>query len=151
MIDAVIERCAGFDVGKKFILVCTLCGPSNEVPQIEIRTYGTTTHALQTLEPWLYKLGCRHVVMESTGDYWKPIFNIREERMTVVLVSRIRSNFIFIDFSDDAAGGGDPEKRLRVLVVDPDVVVDRPDQIANTPEGSAGDSFPGDFCNQRSI
>jgi hypothetical protein len=41
MMDAVIERCAGIDVGKKFILVCTLCGPSNEAPQIEIRTYGT--------------------------------------------------------------------------------------------------------------
>ena len=87
MIDAVIERCAGIDVGKKFILVCTLCGPSDEAPQIEIRTYGTTTHALQTLERWLYELGCRHVVMESTGDYWKPIFNILEERMTVVLAN----------------------------------------------------------------
>ena len=87
MIDAVIERCAGIDVGKKFILVCTLCGPSNEAPQIEIRTYGTTTHALQALERWLYELGCRRVVMESTSDYWKPIFNILEERMTVVLAN----------------------------------------------------------------
>jgi transposase len=87
MIDAVIERCAGIDVGKKFILVCTLCGPSNEAPQVEVRTYGTTNHALQTLERWLFELGCLHVVMESTGDYWKPIFNILEERMTVVLAN----------------------------------------------------------------
>jgi len=70
MIDAVNERCAGIDVGKKFILVCTLCGPSNEAPQIEIRTYGTTTHALKTLERSLYELSCQHVVMESTRDYW---------------------------------------------------------------------------------
>jgi transposase len=87
MIDAVIERCAGIDVGKKFILVCALCGPSHEAPQVEIRTYGTTTHALQSLERWLYELGCLHVVMESTGDYWKPIFNILEERMSVVLAN----------------------------------------------------------------
>jgi hypothetical protein len=58
MIDAVIERCAGIDVGKKFILVCALYGPSHEAPQVEVRTYGTTTHALQTLERWLYELGC---------------------------------------------------------------------------------------------
>jgi transposase len=87
MIDAVIERCAGIDVGKKFILVCALCGPSHEAPRVEVRTYGTTTHALQTLERWLFGLGCLHVVMESTGDYWKPIFNILEERMTVVLAN----------------------------------------------------------------
>jgi transposase len=87
MIDAVIERCAGIDVGKKFLLVCALYGPSHEAPQVEVRTYGTTTHALQTLERWLYELGCLHVVMESTGDYWKPIFNILEERMTVVLAN----------------------------------------------------------------
>lgn len=47
MIDAVIERCAGIDVGKKFILVCALFGPSNQPPQVKIRTYATTTHALQ--------------------------------------------------------------------------------------------------------
>jgi len=54
---------------------------------MEVRTYATTTHARQTLEKWVYELGCRHVVMESTGDYWKPIFNILEERMTVVLAN----------------------------------------------------------------
>jgi len=87
MIDAVTERCAGIDVGKKFILVCALCGPSNEAPQVEIRTYGTTNGALRTMEQWLYGIGCLHVVMESTGEYWKPIFNILEQRMTVVLAN----------------------------------------------------------------
>lgn len=87
MIDAVIERCAGIDVGKKFILVCLMTGPADQAPNMETRTFHTTTSELQSLLQWLKEAGCTKAVMESTGDYWKPIFNVLEEDIAVVLAN----------------------------------------------------------------
>ena len=87
MIDAVVERCAGIDVGKKFILVCVMAGAADESPKTETRTYNTTTSELQSLRGWLLETGCTKAVMESTGDYWKPIFNVLESALTVVLAN----------------------------------------------------------------
>jgi len=79
MIPAVIERCAGIDVGKKFLAVCVMTGPANEEAQAEIRKFGTVRHELETLRAWLQSEGCTHVVMESTGVYWKPVLNVLED------------------------------------------------------------------------
>jgi transposase len=87
MIDAVVERCAGIDVGKKFILVCVMTGSADQVPATEVRTYCTTTSELESLREWLHKSGCTKAVMESTGDYWKPIFNVLEPTIAVVLAN----------------------------------------------------------------
>ena len=71
MISAAIERCAGIDVGKKFLSVCVMVGPLKGEPQVEIRKFGTIRAELQALRDWLKQQEVTHVVMESTGTYWK--------------------------------------------------------------------------------
>jgi transposase len=87
MISAVIERCAGIDVGKKSLAVCVMVGPANGEARHEIRTFGTTVAELTKLKEWIVKEECTHAVMESTGSYWKPVFNILEETVRVMLVN----------------------------------------------------------------
>lgn len=79
MIPAVIERCAGIDVGKKFLAVCVMTGAAKEEARAEIRKFGTVRHELVALREWLKSEGCTHAVMESTGVYWKPVLNVLEE------------------------------------------------------------------------
>jgi transposase len=76
------ERCAGLDVHKKTVVACVL---TPEGP--ETRTFGTMTAELLTLADWLLVSGCTHVAMESTGDYWKPVFNILEGTFELLLVN----------------------------------------------------------------
>ena len=78
MIEAVIERCAGIDVGRKFVVVCVMVGEADAVPQYEIRKFLTLNQELERLREWLHENGCTHVVMESTGSYWKPIFHVHD-------------------------------------------------------------------------
>lgn len=87
MINAVIERCAGIDIGKKFLVACTMVGSADAEPEVEQRTYGTTTGDLERLRQWLLEQGCTHVAMESTGSYWKPVFNVLEGSLTVLLAN----------------------------------------------------------------
>ena len=74
MISAEIERCAGIDVGKERLAVCVMVGPLAGEPRVEIREFGTITTELEGLRQWLQSEGVTHVVMESTGWYWKPVF-----------------------------------------------------------------------------
>ena len=53
----------------------------------EIRTFATMTDELLQLGDWLSSAGCTHVAIESTGVYWKPVFNILESLLTVILVN----------------------------------------------------------------
>jgi transposase len=87
MIEAVIERCAGIDVGKKFLVACVMTGPLDAEPKIRIRKFGTIVAELELLRDWLVAEGCSHAVMESTGSYWKPIFNVLENSIDVVLAN----------------------------------------------------------------
>ena len=87
MIPAVIERGAGIDVGKDFVAVCIMIGALDEEPRIEQRTYSTMNADLIRLREWLLEEGCTHVAMESTGSYWKPVFNILEEQLAVFLAN----------------------------------------------------------------
>lgn len=79
MIPAIIERCAGIDVGEKFLAVCVMTGPAHEEAKAEVRKFGTVGNELESLRKWLQSEGCTHVVMESTGVYWKPVLNILED------------------------------------------------------------------------
>lgn len=79
MIPAIIERCAGIDVGKKSLAVCVMSGRANGEAEEEVRTYGTVREQLVSLRQWLRSEGCTHVVMESTGVYWKPVLNVLED------------------------------------------------------------------------
>jgi transposase len=89
MIRAVLECCAGIDVGKKIVAVCVMTGPAEAEAREETRKYGTNNVNLEELRDWLKSCSCTHVVMESTGAYWKPIFNVLEEveGMRVVLAN----------------------------------------------------------------
>lgn len=91
MISAVIERCAGIDIGKKFLSVCVMTGPAAESATAEVRKFGTVRAELERLREWLKSEGCTHVVMESTGVYWKPVLNILEDdpgyRIEIVLAN----------------------------------------------------------------
>jgi transposase len=80
--QVVYERCAGLDVHKKTVVACAV---TPEGP--ETRTFGTMTAALLALADWLLAYGCTHVAIESTGDYWKPVFNILESTCEVILVN----------------------------------------------------------------
>jgi len=87
MIDAEIERCAGIDVGKTFLAVCVMTGPLQEEPHTEQRHFGTNTTELEGLRDWLQREGVTHVVMESTGSYWKPVFNVLEGSVKIYLAN----------------------------------------------------------------
>ena len=81
------ERCAGIDVGKRFLLCCVLTGEAHEEPCRQTQRFDTTVTALLRLREWLIAENITHVVMESTGSYWIPIFNILENHFVVVLAN----------------------------------------------------------------
>jgi transposase len=87
MIAAVIERCASFDVHKKFAVGCTMTGPADGEARSEIRNFGTTVADLKQAREWIVSAGCTHVILESTGSYWKPVFNILEGHVKVILAN----------------------------------------------------------------
>jgi len=71
------ERCCGLDIHKASIAACALISEKGK-PQEETRRFGTMTADLRELAGWLQQKGIRHVAMESTGVYWKPVWNILE-------------------------------------------------------------------------
>jgi transposase len=85
--DVVHQRCAGLDVHKKSVTVCRIRSQMSGTWQKEIRTFGTMTDDLLSLADWLRAGEVTHVAMESTGVYWKPVFNILEDEFEVLLVN----------------------------------------------------------------
>lgn len=79
------ERCAGLDVHKSSVVACAM------VPEgKQLRAFGTTTPKLQQLVSWLRELGVSSVAMESSGIYWRPVFNLLEEAGFELLVANAR-------------------------------------------------------------
>jgi transposase len=76
------ERCCGLDVHKKRVVAC-LITPEGQVT----RTFSTMTKELLALADWLMEQRVTHVAMESTGVFWKPIYNLLEEDFTVLVVN----------------------------------------------------------------
>jgi transposase len=66
MIPAVIERCAGIDIGKKLIVACVMTGAAQAEGEAEIREYGATVAELKRWREWLREQGCSHAAIEST-------------------------------------------------------------------------------------
>ncbi len=83
----VFEVCAGIDVPKKMLTVCLLKVGSGGEVQREVRPFGTTTRQLLTLVDWLVAEQGESVAMESTGVYWKPVFNLLESSVKVLLAN----------------------------------------------------------------
>ena len=74
----IYRRCAGLDVHKKSISVCARVRVGGQQPTLESATFGTFTCDLQAMAEWLKARKVRHVAMESTGVYWKPVWNVLE-------------------------------------------------------------------------
>jgi len=83
----VYSSCCGLDVHKRSITACLLLSGSGGKGHHEIRRFGTMTRDLLELADWLQCHHVTHVAMESTGVYWKPVWNILEGQFEVVLVN----------------------------------------------------------------
>src|SRR5947209_5090474 len=81
------KRCAGLDVHKETVVACLMLTASSGKMTHEVRTFATTTLGLQTMAQWFASQQVTHVAMESTGIYWRPVFNILEGRFEVILVN----------------------------------------------------------------
>ena len=77
--DAMVRKCAGLDVHQETIVACVLKGELDKKPQSEIRTFGTYTKYLENLHQWLIEEEVEQVAMESTGVFWKCVWNIIED------------------------------------------------------------------------
>jgi transposase len=85
--DTLYPCCAGLDVHKRTVVACIRrVGPAGEVDQ-QVCSFGTMTDELRALSDWLASQAVARVAMESTGVYWKPIFNLLEARFPVMLVN----------------------------------------------------------------
>src|SRR6266576_1307027 len=85
--DVVYTRCCGIDIHKKSAVACVIVSQAKGPPRKEIRTFGTMTDDLLALADWLAAEGVTHVAMESTGVFWKSLFNLLEDRFQLLLVN----------------------------------------------------------------
>jgi len=83
----ILKSCCGIDVHKETIKACIAKGPLDKPPKFEIKTFSTMTSDLLKLKDWLRQNKVEAVAMESTGVYWKPIFNILEDEFSIVLAN----------------------------------------------------------------
>jgi transposase len=77
------EICCGIDVHAKMLVACLILANGEK----QVRTFSTMTDDLLRLRDWLLAAQCTQVALESTGVYWKPVFNILEDALTVILIN----------------------------------------------------------------
>ena len=80
--EIILERCCGLDVHKRSVMACAVTPEGRET-----RRFGTSTSQLLQLGDWLRAQSIVHVAMESTGVYWKPVYNILEDEFAVMVVN----------------------------------------------------------------
>ena len=80
--EVLYKRCCGIDIHKNIMVACVFTG----VRKKEIRQFSTMTEDILQLVSWLKETDCEMAAMESTGAYWKPIYNIFEEEQIPVMV-----------------------------------------------------------------
>ncbi len=83
MDEIIIDKGCGLDVHKETVVGCVMGSGIKK----EIRTFSTMTEDLFRLKSWLSEKGITHVAMESTGPYWKPVFNVLEDSFEVILAN----------------------------------------------------------------
>lgn len=87
VMEAIFRCCAGLDVHSKTVTACVRRIDDQGKIHAEVRTFGTMTRDLLSLCDWLTAEGVSHVAMESTGVFWKPVYNILEEQFQILLVN----------------------------------------------------------------
>ena len=85
--DVLYLQCCGLDVHKKTVTACLLTSTEGPEPLKEMRTFRTMTADLLALADWLQQAGCTHVAMESTGVYWRPVYNVLEGQCELLVVN----------------------------------------------------------------
>ena len=81
------SHAAGLDIHKKTVVACVFIPGPKAKPVKETRTFSTMTQDLLALADWLTSKGVTHVAMESTGEFWKPVYNLLEASFTVLVVN----------------------------------------------------------------
>lgn len=76
--QAIVDCCCGLDVHKERIFACVLRGAADQEPEVFMAEFGTTATELQELCSFLSALDCGYVAMESTGVYWRPVYEACE-------------------------------------------------------------------------
>lgn len=87
MLPITFKRIAGLDVHKKTVVATRMRVVTQEQVERETKTFGTTTPELLELHDWLHEWNLSHVAMESTGDYWKPVYNVLEDTFETWVVN----------------------------------------------------------------
>src|SRR6266496_978936 len=85
--DVLYPCCAGLDVHKKMVVVCVCTSTESGIPHKQTRTFSTMTADLLALSAFLTECGVTHVAMESTGEFWKPLYQLLEGSFTVLVVN----------------------------------------------------------------
>jgi transposase len=89
-VELLVARCAGLDVAKDEVVACVRVPDGHGGRDQEVRTFPTFTSGLEALADWLAAEGVVQVVMEATGQYWKPIWYVLEERGFELLLVNAR-------------------------------------------------------------
>lgn len=85
--QVVYERCAGLDVHKRTVVAWANTPDVNGQPHTQSRTFSTMTGEVLQMRDWLKALGVTHIAMESSGVYWKPIYNLLEGHFELLVVN----------------------------------------------------------------
>jgi transposase len=85
--EVLYPRCCGLDIHKKTVVACLITAEAGQQPVKVIRTFRTMTVDLLALADWLHTAACTHVAMESTGVYWRPIYNLLEGLCELLVVN----------------------------------------------------------------
>src|SRR5215213_9615030 len=85
--EVIYPRCCGLDVHKREVVACVVTTESDGMPSKTIRAFGTMTPDILALADWLAAHEVTHIAMESTGGYWKPLWNLLEESFALLLVN----------------------------------------------------------------
>lgn len=87
MVQVIYERCAGIDIHKKTAVTTVMITQPDGSVQEHLRTFSTMTSDLLALDDWLRRYQVEVIAMESTGVYWRPVFNLLEDGRTIILVN----------------------------------------------------------------
>jgi transposase len=87
MLQILYRQVAGLDVHKKTVVATRMRVADEDRAVWETETFGTTTPDLLRLHDWLLQWETLHVAMESTGDYWKPVYNVLEDTFQLLVVN----------------------------------------------------------------
>jgi transposase len=85
--EVVHTHCAGLDVHKKTVVACVMHSTNEGPERHETRSFGTMLPDLERLRDWLVQEGCTAAAMEGTGVYWKPVYNVLEGQLELLVAN----------------------------------------------------------------